>query len=178
MSEYVTRVNESKKEAVARLKEMFSETQDFFFADYRGMSVDQITQLRRKLRENNAEFRVVKNRYAKIALQQLEKPDVSEYLVGPTAMALSMGDSSAVAKEIYALTKDWSLEVKGGIVDGNVFDSAQVEAFSKLPGRMELLAMLMGTMNAPVQNFVYALNAVPTKLVRTLQAVADQKAAQ
>lgn len=178
MSDYVTRVNESKKESVAYLKEKFADTRDFFFTDYRGMTVDQITQLRRKLRENDAEFRVVKNRYAKIALQELDKPDLSEYLVGPTAVALSRGDANAVAKDIFALTKDWPMSVKAALVDDSVYDASQTEAFSKLPGRSELLSMLMRTMNAPLQNFVYALDAVPTKLVRTLQAVADQKAGQ
>ncbi|GAB6090103.1 50S ribosomal protein L10 [Spirochaeta dissipatitropha] len=178
MSDYVTRVNDAKKESVAYLKEMFSKKCDVFFADYRGMTVDQVTQLRRKLRENDAEFRVVKNRYAKIAFQQLEMPDVSGYFVGPTAVAISRGDSSAVAKDIFALTKDWPIAIKGALVDSNVFNAAQTEAYSKLPGRMELLASLMGTMNAPLQNFVYALNGVPTKLVRTLQAVADKKAAE
>ena len=178
MSDYVTRVNESKKESVAYLKEKFADSRDFFFTDYRGMTVDQITQLRRKLRENDAEFRVVKNRYAKIALQELNKPDLSEYLVGPTAVALSRGDANAVAKEIFALTKDWPMSVKAALVDDSVYDALQTEAFSKLPGRDELLGTLMRTMNAPLQNFVYALNAVPTKLVRTLQAVVDQKAGQ
>lgn len=67
------------------------------------------------------------------------------------------------------------IQIKGGIIDGNVFDSKQLEDYSKLPTKAELIAKLMGTMKAPVQNVVYVLNAVPEKLVRTLQALADKK---
>ncbi len=178
MSDYVTRVNESKEQSVAYLKDKFAAVGDYIFADYRGLSVDQITELRSKLYESQTEFRVIKNRYAKIAFEQLGKPDVSEYLVGPTAVALSNGDTNAVAKELFTLSKDWPMTIKGGLVDGNVFSAADVEAFSKLPGRLELLAMLMGTMNAPVRNLACAFNDVPTRLVRVLQAVADKKAAE
>jgi large subunit ribosomal protein L10 len=176
MSDYVTRVNQGKREAVGAIKESFSGVKDFIFTDYRGLSVDQITNLRAKLREVSAEYHVVKNNYAKIAFKDLEYPLVDEYLVGPTAVALARDESGPVAKALVGLAKDWPLQVKGGIINGSVFDAVQIDAYSKLPGRLELLASLMGTMNAPLQNFVYALNGVTTKLVRTLQAVADQKA--
>jgi large subunit ribosomal protein L10 len=178
MSDYTTRVTSEKEQAVSYLKEKFGEASDFIFADYRGLTVEQITELRGKLYENDAEFRVVKNRYAKIAFNQLGAPDVSGYLVGPTAVAVSKGDSNAVAKEMFALAKDWSMSVKGGLVGGTVYDASQVEAFSKLPGRLELLSMLMSTMKAPVRNLTCALNDVPTRLVRVLKAVADKKAAE
>jgi large subunit ribosomal protein L10 len=139
------------------------------------LSVDQITELRNRLREKNAEFRVIKNRYAKIALQQLEQPDVSDFLVGPTAVALMNDDFSPVIKALLDYGKENPVEVKGAIIDGAVFDSAQAERLSKLPSRDELLAKLMGTMNAPLQHFLYALNGVPTKLVRVLKAIQDQK---
>ena len=80
-----------------------------------------------------------------------------------------------MAKVLVEFAKDAKMEIKGGILDNNLFNAQQVEDFSKLPTRDELLAMLMGTMKAPIQNVVYVLNAVPTKLVRTLQAVADSK---
>jgi large subunit ribosomal protein L10 len=117
----------------------------------------------------------VKNRFAKIALKDLERPLVDEYLTGPTALALPTGESGAVAKVLVEFAKNAPMSIKGGIVDGNVFNASQMEEFSKLPTKDELIAKLMGTMRAPVQNVVYVLNAVPTKLVRTLQAVADAK---
>lgn len=174
--DYETRVNDSKVGAVDALKEMFGQVGDYVFTDYRGLTVEQITNLRAKLRENGADYHVVKNRFARIAFQQMEKPDVSDYLVGPTAVALSSSDTAPVVKAIIDFAKDAPLEVKGALVGDQVFDAAQAAAFSRLPSRLELIAQLMSVMQAPLQNFVYATNGVPTKLVRTLQAVADQKA--
>jgi len=173
-----TRVNDAKRESVASLKGQFDQVSDFVFTDYRGLTVEQITELRRRLREHQAEYRVIKNNFAKIAFQQMKAPDsVGAYLVGPTAVALAKGDSAPVVKSLLELAKDWPVQVKGGLIGGNVFDAAQVEAYSKLPGRDVLISMLMGTMNAPLQNLVYVVNGVTTKLVRTLQALADKKSA-
>jgi large subunit ribosomal protein L10 len=103
-------------------------------------------------------------------------PDVADLLVGPTALALLKDDAASVAKILFDYSRETPVEVKGALVDGRVFDAAQIEELSKLPGREQLLAQLMGTMNAPVQNLVYAMNGVTQKLVRVLQAIADKKA--
>jgi large subunit ribosomal protein L10 len=79
---------------------------------------------------------------------------------------------------LFDFTRDSTLKIKGGLVEGRIVSSSEVEAISRLPGRNELYAMLMGTMNAPLSNFVYALNGIVTKLVRTVQAVADSKGNQ
>ena len=175
MMDYQTRVNDAKVSAVDTLKAMFAEANDYVFTNFRGLSVDQITRLRTQLRENGAEYRVVKNNYAKIAFQQMEKPDVSEYLEGPTAIAVSHADAAPVVKVLVDFAKEAPVEVKGALLGEMIFDSAQAEAFSKLPSRDALIAQLMSVMQAPLQNFVYALNAVPTDLARVLQAVADKK---
>lgn len=175
MTEHVTKVQDHKVQALESIKATFGESRDFIFTDYRGLTVDQITELRRKLREKDAEYKVVKNRYAKLAFRDLEMPDVADLLVGPTALALLKDDPSSVAKIIIDYARDTSVEVKGALVDGQVFDAAQTEELSKLPGREQLLAQLMSTMNAPLQNLVYAMNGVTQKLVRVLQAVADKK---
>lgn len=175
MEGYQTKVNDSKVAAVDALKELFGEAQDFIFTDYRGLTVDQITKLRTALRENDAEFKVVKNNFAKIAFQQMEKPDVSDYLVGPTAVAISRADSAPVVKALFDFAKETSVEVKGALVGSSVYDAAQAEAYSKLPSRDALIAQLMSVMQAPLQNLVYALNGVPTNMVRVMQAVADKK---
>lgn len=172
---YETRINDQKIAAVDEVKEMFSGAKDYVFTDFRGLSVDQITTLRRTLREKDADYRVIKNGRAKLAFKQLEKPDVSEYLVGPTAIALAKDDVSAVLKALVDFAKENPVQVKGALVDGTVFDAAQAEELSKLPTREELLAKLMATMNAPLQNLVNVVNGVPQKLVRVLQAVADKK---
>ena len=178
MTDHVTKVQQHKVDSLEAIKSKFSGTKDFIFADYRGLTVEQITELRGKLREKEAEFRVIKNRYAKLAFEQLEMPDVSDLLVGPTALALMQDDPSAVAKVIFDYGKDAPVSVKGALIDGQVFDGSQTEALSKLPGRDQLIAMLMSAMNAPLQNLVYVMNGVMTKLVRTLQAVADKKASE
>lgn len=174
--EYQVKIQQPKVDAIRALKEEFSAVADYIFTNYRGLTVEQITELRRRLREENAAYKVVKNRFAKIALDELEMPAVDDQLKGPTAVALPKGgDSGPVAKILVEFAKDAPMEIKGGILNGNIFNAQQIEAFSKLPTRDELLASLMGTMRAPIQNVVYVLNAVPTKLVRTLQAVADAK---
>jgi len=178
---YQAKINNDKTQAVADIKKVFEGASDFFFYNYRGLTVEQITQLRHKLREQSADIHVVKNNYARIAFEQLGKSDVSKLLTSPTAVAIARGDSGIVAKTLIDLTKEWQqtkpeVGLKGGLVGTSVFDAKQVDAFSKLPSRLELYSMLMGTMRAPLQNMVYVMNGVATKLVRTLQAVVDQKA--
>jgi large subunit ribosomal protein L10 len=175
MEGYQTKVTDSKVAAVDALKEQFGDARDFIFTNYRGLTVDQITRLRTTLRENDADFKVVKNNFAKIAFKQMEKPDVSEYLVGPTAVAIAKSDSAPVVKVLFDFAKENPVEVKGALVGATVYDAGQAEAYSKLPSRDALYAQLMSVMQAPLQNLVYALNGVPTNITRVMQAVADQK---
>jgi large subunit ribosomal protein L10 len=167
----------SKIEAIEAITAKIQGSRDFIFTDYRGLTVQQITALRAQLREKNAEYHVLKNNFARIAFEKLQYPDVSKILVGPTAVAFAKDDSNEVAKILLDFAKEApAVKLKGGLVDKSFYNQQQVEAFSRLPGKSQLIAMLMSAMNAPLQNLVYAMNGVPTKLVRTLQAVADQKA--
>ena len=171
------KIQPAKIEAVAELNKQFEGVSDYIFASYRGMTVEQLFTLRRQLRKENAEFKVVKNNFAKIVFRNKKADGVDGFIVGPTAVALSRKDSGPVAKILVEFAKEVpTLEVKGGYIGGTAFDAKQVEAFSKLPGKNELLSMLMGTLNAPAQNMVYALNGVATKLVRTLVAYGEKKA--
>lgn len=176
MAEYETKLQQYKVDAVEELKNTFQDAGDFILADYRGLNVEQITELRKQLREKGASFKVIKNRFAKIALKELEYPEMDDQFVGPTAVALTTEEAGPAAKVLVDFAGDAPLELKGAMIDGQVFDSAQVTAFSKLPTKNELIAQLMSVMNGPVRNLMFALQAVPQKLVRTLQAVADQKA--
>ncbi|MCL2043710.1 MAG: 50S ribosomal protein L10 [Treponema sp.] len=170
------KIQESKTKAIGELKESFGVSEDFIFTDYRGLTVEQITALRKNLRAKEVEYKVVKNNFARIAFEQLSAPDVSSYLVGPTAVAISPKDSSEVAKILFDFTKEApALKVKGALVGGTIYDSSQTEAYSKLPGRLELIAMLMSVMNAPARNLAAALNDIPSRLVRTIKAIADKK---
>ncbi len=164
MAEYVVKVQENKKEAVADLRAKFEGVSNFIFADYRGLTVAQITEIRKKLRESDADFKVVKNRFAKIAMRDLGFTEVDDFLKGPTAVAAVPEESNAVAKALFDFKNGgMPLAVKGAYVDGMLFDAAQIEAFSKLPSRAQLIATLMGMMKSPVQ-----------KLAGTLQAIVDQ----
>jgi len=170
------KIQESKTKAIGELKESLGAAQDFVFTDYRGLTVEQITNLRKQLRAKDAVYTVVKNNFARIAFEQLNTPDVSSYLVGPTAVAISPRDPNEVAKVFFDFTKEApALKVKGALVSGTVYNAAQTEAFSKLPGRMELISMLMSVMNAPARNLAAALNDIPSRLVRTVKAIADKK---
>jgi large subunit ribosomal protein L10 len=111
-------------------------------------------------------------------MRDLEMPNIDDQLLGPTAMALTTEEAGPAAKVLIEFAGNTPLTVKGGIIDGQIFDKDQIDQFSKLPTKPELISMLMSAMNGPVQSFLYAIQAVPQKLVRTLQAVADKKEAE
>ena len=171
------KIQDIKASSINELKEIFQKSTDFIFADYRGLTVEQITALRKLLRVKGAQFKVVKNNFARLAFEQLSAPDVSEYLAGPTAVAVSPKDSNEIAKIILDFARETpALKIKGGLIGPSIYNSQQVEAFSKLPGKLELISMLMSVMNGPARNLAAALNDIPSRLVRTVKAVADKKA--
>ena len=126
MAEYIAKINDSKKEAVADLKSRFDGISSFIFTDYRGLTVAQITEIRDKLRTSDTEFKVVKNRFAKIAMKDLGITDVDDFLKGPTAVAAVPGESNEVAKALFEFAKGgMPLQVKGAVIDGELFDAAK-----------------------------------------------------
>ena len=161
MENYQTRINPAKEDAVKALKEEFEGYNGYIFTDYRGMTVAQLTELRTQLRKNDAQYRVIKNRFAKIAMKDLGKGGAEEQMVGPTAVALAKGDeSNVVAKALFEAFKNGApLLVKGALIDGELMSAESVEALSKLPTKLELIASLMGTMKAPVQKLAATLLA-------------------
>lgn len=160
------KLQQSKVTAIADIKTRFEAVSDYIFTEYRGLTVEQITTLRRQLREKGCTYKVVKNNFARIAFEEMKVANVADYLVGPTAIALAGGESNTVAKILFDFSKEVpALVVKGGLIEGEVYDSAKIQAFSKLPGKKELISMLMSVMNATT-----------SKLARTLKAVAEKKA--
>lgn len=158
----------AKIDAIADIKARFESAKDYIFTEYRGLTVAQITTLRRQLREKGCSYKVVKNNFARIAFEEMKAADVALYLVGPTAIAMAGEEANSIAKILFDFSKETpALVVKGGLIDGEVYDAAKIQAYSKLPGKKELISMLMSVMNATT-----------SKLARTLQAVADQKAAE
>ena len=161
MENYQTRITPAKEDAVKALRDEFEGFNGYIFTDYRGMTVAQLTALRNELRKNESQYRVIKNRYAKIAMKDLGKSGAEEQMVGPTAVALAKGDeSNVVAKALFAAIKDGvPMQIKGALIDGELMSAEQVEALSKLPTKLELIASLMGTMKAPVQKLAATLLA-------------------
>ena len=161
MENYQTRITPAKEDAVKALKDEFEGYNGYIFTDYRGMTVAQITELRTALRKNDAQSRVIKNRFAKIAMKDLGKGGAEEQMVGPTAVALAKGDeSNVVAKALFEAIKNGApMQVKGALIDGELMSVDEVEALSKLPTKLELIASLMGTMKAPVQKLAATLLA-------------------
>ena len=161
------KVQPAKTAAIEAAKKTFSDYNDFIFADYRGMTVEQITQLRKKLREQSAALKVVKNNFARIAFADMKIDNVADYLKGPTVVAMVKEDSNEVAKTLFDFTKDApTLNVKGGFIGKEIYDAAKISEFSKIPGKKTLIAMLMSAINGPAR-----------QLAATLQAYVDKKAA-
>jgi large subunit ribosomal protein L10 len=146
-------------------------------AEYRGLEVEEITKLRREARQQGVYLRVLKNTLARRAVADTPFAVLSDKLVGPLIYGMS-SDPVAVAKVISNFARDnEKLIVKGGALPNSGLDADAVKALATLPSREELLAKLLGTMQAPIAQFVRTLNEVPTKFVRGLAAVRDQKQA-
>jgi large subunit ribosomal protein L10 len=170
--------NEHKIEEVAEIKDRFARASAVMLADYRGLTVKELQELRTKLRESGSELRVYKNTLAQIAMRELALPDLGDLLEGPTAFLFTYGDPVAPAKAIVDFAKDHKvLEVKGGFIDSTVTNAAGVVALASLPSREVLLAKLLGTMLNPIVGFARVLNGPVEAFARTVQAVSDQKAA-
>lgn len=160
--------NRQKTEAIESIKNDVKASSSFIFTEYRGLKVEQITELRKKLRENACTYKVVRNNFARIAFEDADIKDVDSWLTGPTALAMIAEDANLAAKTLFEYAKDApALVIKGAVVDGEIYDAKQIEAFSKLPGKKDLIAMFMST-----------VNATTSKFVRTLQAIVDKGGAQ
>jgi len=162
------KIQPAKAEAIKAAKDVLSAYNDYIFADYRGLTVEQITALRDKLREKESTFKVIKNNFARVAFEEMNITNVAEYLTGPTAIAMAKEDSNEAAKILFDFAKEApALKVKGAYVGKEVYDAAKIEAFSKVPGKKQLIAMLMSAINGPAQ-----------KIAATLQAYVDKKSAE
>jgi large subunit ribosomal protein L10 len=169
---------QEKEQIVEVIKDRFANCDAVILADYRGLSVKDMQQLRNKLRDAGAEMTIYKNSLTEIAMRELAMPDMSEYLAGPTGFVFVTGDPVGPAKALTAFAKEHdALELKGGIVDNQVVDAAGIKAISMLPSREELIAKLLGTMLNPLVGFARVLNGPVEAFARTVSAVADQKAA-
>ncbi len=168
---------EQKKAVVAEVSEVASAAEAAIVAEYRGLTVAQMSDLRRNARNAGVTVRVVKNTLARRAFEGTDFECLNERLGGPLALAMSE-DPAAAAKALHDFAKDnEALKIKAGAMGGKLLSDAEIVALAKLPTRDELLGKLAGTMQAPIQKFVQTLNEVPGSLVRVLAAIRDQKQA-
>ena len=169
---------EGKKEVVAEVSERLKKAQTVVLAEYRGLPVEDITVLRSRARASGVYLRVLKNTLARRAVQGTPFEKLADQMVGPLAYGISE-DPVAAAKVLQAYAKgNDKLVIKGGAMPNQVLSAKEVGALASMPSREQLLATLLGTMNAPITKFVQTLNEVPSKFVRTLAAVRDAKEKQ
>ena len=161
---------EQKATVVQQLTLQFGETSTMFVADYRGLDMPEITELRSKLRDADAQFTVVKNTLARRAAKDAGLEEVAELFTGPTAVAFVQGDAAAVAKALkeFAKTREGILELRGGLMDGSMVSADQVRAIAELPTRDVILAMLLSTVDGPARQLVGAINAPARDIVSLL----------
>ena len=169
---------DQKKAVVSEAVQVFSAAEAAVLAEYRGLSVAQITELRSEARSNGVDIRVVKNTLAKRSVSGTPFECLSDHFVGPVLIS-SAGDPIAVAKVVSKFAKDHeALKIMVGVMNGDLIDKSTIQMLAKMPSRDELLATLMATMNAPLEKFVRTLNEVPGKLVRTMAAYRDSREAE
>ena len=155
---------ELKQPIVQEIAENIKDAQSVVIVDYRGLTVAQDTQLRRELREAGITYKVYKNTLMNFAFQGTPYESLKDFLEGPNAIAISKDDATAPARIIcnFAKTAD-KLELKGGVVEGNVYDVAGLTELSKIPSREVLLSRLLGSMQSPVANLARVLNQIAEK---------------
>lgn len=174
---------ETKNQFAADFKDMLSKAKVAIFADYKGLSATQADNLRRVLRAEKAQVKVLKNNVARKAAEMGNfgsgAKQVIDSVVGPTLVAFSYGDPAAAAKVIHKFSQEnEALKLKDSIMGEKRLTPAEIEALAKLPSREVLVAMLLGTMKAPVRNFVGVLAAVPRSMVTVLSAIERKKSGQ
>ena len=169
---------EDKKAIVAEVSQAATGALSAVIADYRGLTVSQMTELRKQARAQGVYLKVVRNTLARIAVRGTEFECLHDALVGPTILALSVEDPGAAARlfKEYAKTND-KLEVKALAVGGIAYGAADIDRLASLPTREQALGMLAGVLQAPVTKLARTLNEMPSQIARALAAVKDQKAA-
>lgn len=171
-------VLEQKQHIVSNLIETLKDAQAGVLFDYRGLSVEQDTQLRNELRAAGVDYHVVKNTLLRFASKEVGYDELDPILHGPTALAVSNTDAIAPAKVLAKFAKKNDIvSVKAGFVDGKVINVAEVNALSELPSKEELIAKLMGSLNAPISGIVNILQGNIRAMAIALNAYAEKRAA-
>ncbi|MEW5746982.1 MAG: 50S ribosomal protein L10 [Nitrospirota bacterium] len=169
---------EKKSQQIAELTEKFSRSKAVVFTEYKGLTVAEISDLRKLLKEAGAEYKVAKNTLVTIAAKGTPIESAKDSFIGPTGIAFGYDDPIAAAKKVLEFAgKNEKLKVKGGIVEGKLFSTEDLKAVSKLPPREVLLSMMAGTFQAPLSKLAGALNATLTQFAYALSSLKDKKSA-
>jgi large subunit ribosomal protein L10 len=171
------KVLQEKVDVVKELSVKIKAAKAIVLADYRGLTVEQDTELRNALRKAGVEYKVVKNTLTRFAAKENGLGGLDSFLNGPTAMAISSTDLIAPAKVLAEYAKKYEkLELKVGVVEGKIINVDEIKALAELPPREVLISRVLAGFNAPITGFVNVLNANLTGLVCALNAIAEQKA--
>ena len=172
-------LNREQKEAiVAEVADVAGSALSAVAAEYRGLTVEEMTDLRRQAREGGVYLRVVKNSLARLAMNGTEFECMKDEMTGPLVLAFSQEDPGAAARVIKDFAKDHDkLVVRLVAISGKLLEPGDIETLAKMPTYDQAISMLMGTMLAPIQKLATTLNEVPGKLVRTVAAIKDAKQA-
>ena len=166
---------EAKQAAVAELVELLKEADSAIISDHRGLSVADLLKVRRDLRAKDIQYRIIKNRLAKIAAEQADRSELIPLLTGPSALAIGAEDEASLAKGLLDATKPFKVEIRGAALNGDTIDAAAVAALAKLPGREALLAQLAGGMSSPLSTMASLLAAPLRDLGYGLAQLKEQR---
>ena len=168
-----------KQEKIEAMKENFEKAKVAVVTEYRGLTVEEITKLRRSLQKEDGDYMVTKNTLAKVASKGTQFEVLADSLKGPVAIAFGFQDEVAPAKVVTKFIKDTKKgEIIGTALDGKFLDAKETQVLANLPSKEELYAKMLGSINSPATGIVGAINAVMSGLVRAMDQVAKQKAAQ
>lgn len=168
-----------KEEIIAEVAEIAGRAHGMFFTDFSGLTVEQATELRRDLRKSGIDYKVVKNTLIRKALEKIGGYDrVFDYLAGPTGVAFSYDDPAAPAKVIQKFSeKHKKLSLKVCVIEREVYDGSKLEEIARIPSRPELVAGILGSIQAPLAGVPSVVNAVIRELVSVIDEIGKKKAA-
>ncbi len=167
-----------KNEKIEQFKKSFENAKVAVVTDYRGYTVEEITNLRRNLQKADCDYTVTKNTLCKIAAKGTNFEAIEAVLTGPSAIAFGFGDEVSAAKVLAKFIKDTKKgEITGAVLDGKLLSADEAKKLALLPSKEELYAKILGSVNSPASGIVYSINGVMSALVRAIDAVAKQKQA-
>ncbi len=171
-------IREKKEQVVSEIQELINNSKSLVVVNYQGINVEDDTALRKIMRENNIQYKVLKNTMVDLAMKGKDAEDFVQYLDGPNAFAFG-ADETTAAKVIKKFIADKKkLEIKGGYVAGHVYTGEEIIALADMPSKEELIAKLLGSIKSPISNFVYVLGALnpAAKFTYMVNALAEKKA--